>query len=286
MIRTLLRTGMRSTVSRFRKTGSEPPTVPGPTLTATVPARNARLVRDYVRHVGGDPDSYVDSLPPHMFPQWGLPLLARTLDNVPYDVSRVLNAGCRLEVNRPLPTNEPLQLEGRLEEIDDNGQRAILRQRLVTGTASAPEALICRVDAILRLASPGGGVKRPKPTVPEDARQIGRWCASKYDGLRFGLLTGDLNPIHWVGLYARMFGLGGVILHGFSTMARTAEILDRSLRPDHPTGLRTLEVRFERPVRLPADVGVYVDEGDCVFAGESPGAPAYLTGQYTTSQDD
>ena len=273
-------------VGRFRKGKSGTPTVPGPTLRATVRPRNARLVRDYVRHVGGDPDSYTEVLPPHMFPQWGLPLLARTLDDVPYDVSRVLNAGCRLEINRALPANEPLLLEGRLEEVDDDGRRAILRQRLVTGTASAPEALVCRVDAILRLAGSGGGVKRAKPTVPEDARQVGRWCAFKYDGFRFGLLTGDLNPIHWVGWYARMFGMRGIILHGFSTVARTAEILNRSLQPGQPVQLQTLEVRFERPVALPADVGVYVDGAGAVFVGDSPGTLAYLTGQYTLHQDD
>ena len=40
----------------------------------------SRLIRDYIRHVGGDPAWYRGRVPPHFFPQWGFPLGARALE--------------------------------------------------------------------------------------------------------------------------------------------------------------------------------------------------------------
>lgn len=82
---------------------------PGPSLPSagdsvqTIAPRAPALVRDYLRHVGGDPAAYRGVLPPHLFPQWGFPLAARTLAGVPYPLQQVLNGGCRLEINAPLP---------------------------------------------------------------------------------------------------------------------------------------------------------------------------------------
>ena len=56
---------------------------PGPEYSAEVPPLPRALVDDYVRYVGGDPRAYRDELPPHLFPQWCLPVLARTLESLP-----------------------------------------------------------------------------------------------------------------------------------------------------------------------------------------------------------
>ncbi|MBN1341803.1 MAG: hypothetical protein JXQ73_03945 [Phycisphaerae bacterium] len=286
MIATVMKTGAGSLGRRFRKARPEPVECPGPAITATLPPRHRRLVRDYIAHVGGDPAWYGDSLPPHMFCQWGLPLLARALKGVPYDMSKVLNAGCRLEVRRPLPSGEPLQLEARLENVDDNGRRAIIEQRLVTGTASAPDALICHVNALVRLRRSDDGTKKPKPAVPDDAREVERWLLPKRSGLRFAMLTGDFNPIHWIGWYARMAGFKGPIPHGFSTLARVVETLNRELWAGRPDRLATIEARFVQAIVLPAEVGVYLHGSEDLFVGNAPGSRAYLVGRYTQREED
>src|SRR3954452_1218751 len=79
--------------------------VPGRYVEATYPPRNPELVRDYIRHVGGDPASYRGTLPPHFFPQWGFGLGGQALEGVPYPMSRVLNGGCNLEMRAPLPAD-------------------------------------------------------------------------------------------------------------------------------------------------------------------------------------
>jgi hypothetical protein len=263
------------------------PVVPGPRLTETVAARDPALVADYLRWCKGDASAWRGTLPPHLFPQWGFPLLARTLTDLPYPLARVLNGGCRLEIAGPIPADEPLELTAQLVEINADARRAVLHQRLVTGTARAPERLVSHVYAYVPLGTepaPTKGRGRatgkgPRPMVPIDAREIGQMRLSASAGFEFACLTGDLNPVHWVAPYGRAAGFGGTILHGFATMSRAIERLNRVVFAGDVRALKVVDVKFTRPLRLPARVAVYQRPGE-LFVGEAPGAPAYLTGTY------
>lgn len=258
--------------------------VPGPVLTATVAPRPRDLVLDYVRHVGGDPSSYKNTVPPHLFPQWLFPLQTRCLEGIQYPMAKVLNAGCKLTVRGPIPADEPLHLTCQLERIDDNGRRAVLHTRAITGTASSPDAIICEMQALVPL---GGGEKKrgngggkDRPRVPEDAKELQQWKLGPKAGLDFAKLTGDFNPVHWIPKYAKAFGFKSTILHGFSTMARTYEGVVRTRLSGKASAMQSLEVRFTKPLVLPARVGLYVDDHG-VFVGDAQGGPAYLVGSYT-----
>lgn len=290
-------------LDRFRTPAAGLPELPGPELNVELPPRPADLIRDYVRHVGGDPASYRKIVPPHLFPQWGFPLAARTLRGLPYPLLKVLNGGCRLEVRAALPAGEPLVVSARLESIDDNGRRAVLQQRIVTGTRSVPEAIIGDLYAIVplgrgqsdeqetdkkaasgQIAGQGGKPRRDDKSsqrVPQDARELAYWKLPAQAGLAFAMLTGDFNPVHWVRPYARAFGFRSTILHGFSTMARTFEGLARGVLAGDPSKLELLDVRFTRPLVLPARVGLYVAQNQ-VYVGDAPGGPAYLAGSFKT----
>jgi acyl dehydratase len=291
--------------------GGPAPATPGPLLETTIAPRPAELVRDYLREVGGDRSAWRGALPPHLFAQWGFPLAARTLEAAPYPLFKVLNGGCRLEVNGRLPDDQPLRVTARLEDIDDDGRRAVLHQRVTTGTAAEPELVVAHLYAIVPLkkkapapstesgsegghASPVGRSSPPanavalgtgeKKTarVPEGARELAFWKLRPENAMSFAILTGDFNPVHWVKPYARAFGFKSVILHGFATLARTYEGLARHLYAGQVDRLATLDVKFTRPLVLPARVGLYVD-GDAVFVGDAPGGPAYLTGRFTAT---
>ena len=288
----VLRALARGAVTALRQrsqpsTSAGPPPTPGPTLLAEVPPLPADLVRAYVRHVGGDPASYRDELPPHLFPQWVFPLQARTLQGIHYPMLRVLNGGCRMEVRAPLPLGQPLHVSARLLDVDDDGRRARLHQRAVTGTRETPEALITDLFVIVPLgrSDGGGAAKRERARIPRGAREIAYLRIGADAGLSFAKLTGDFNPVHWVPAYARAMGFGNVILHGFSTMARTFEGLSRHLWAGDTHRLRVLDVRFTRPLVLPASVGLYIDRVENeqrVYVGDAPGGPAHLAGTYRT----
>lgn len=265
------------------------PELPGPEFTTIVEPRPAELLRAYVKHVGGDPAAYRGQVPPHFFPQWGFPLASRTLQGLPYPLFKVLNGGCRLEINAPLPADESLHARARLEDIDDDGRRAVIHQRVVTGTSAHPEAVVGHLYAIVPL---GGGkddkgeknaaAKRAPARVPQDAEELQRWRLPADAGLDFAKLTGDFNPVHWVPPYARAFGFRNTILHGFSTMARAMEGLQRTLFAGSVRALRVLDVKFTKPLVLPAKVGLYV-KGESLWVGDAPGGPAYLVGTYQTN---
>jgi acyl dehydratase len=270
------------------------PPLPSPEVTAIIPPRPADLVRDYVRHVGGDPSAYKRIVPPHLFPQWGFPLSARTLDGIPYPLVRVLNGGCRLEMFAPLPADEPLIVRARLEDIDDNGRRALIHQRIVTGTETLPDSVVAHVYAVVPLgskqksngASSNGSnghampdAKRETIRVPTDAEELQRWRLGASAGLDFAKLTGDFNPVHWIRPYAKAFGFRSTILHGFATMARAIEGLQRTVFSGSVHALHTVDVKFTKPLLLPAKVGLYV-RGDELWVGDAPGGPAYLTGSF------
>jgi acyl dehydratase len=254
------------------------PALPGPELSEIVPPRPRGLVRDYVKCVGGDPGRYRSALPPHLFPQWSFPVASRTLAGIPYPIVKVMNGGCRLEIRSEIPIDEPLEIRGRLVGIDDDGYRAVLHQELVTSTKSAPDALIAHLYAIVPLKRRDGPAKE-KARVPEGAREIGYGKIRADAGLDFAKLTGDFNPIHWIPAYAKASGFQSTILHGFATLARAMEGLQGTvIAPGQRIG--TIDVKFGRPLLLPARVGTYVDGAGGVFVGDAPGGPAYLTGSY------
>jgi len=294
--------GHMAVLGMRRPVGGPLPETPTVELLEVVPPRSERLVRDYIRHVGGDPAHYPGELPAHLFPQWGFPLLSKTLLTLPYDLTKVLNGGCSMELRQPIPLGRPLLLRARLEAVDDDGTRAILTQRLVTGVAEAPECLIVEQTAVVLLKKRSGGSgmrvdgterregkergkkRKQKHRVPDEVQELGRVWLGPRAGLEFAFLTGDFNPLHWVGPYARLAGHPTPILHGFSTMARAIEVLNRESLEPSKRHLDRWQARFTRPLRLPADVGIYTDGRGALFVGEAAGKSAYLVGSFEATE--
>lgn len=260
--------------------------LPGPWIQATLPPRPEALVRDYVRHVGGDPAWYRGRVPAHLFPQWGFPLAARALAALPYPLARVINAGCRIEQHGPLVAGEPLVVRARVERVDDDGLRAVVTTRIVTGHRGSAERVVAELRAFIPLQRDGASKKeRARATVPADAREIAFSTIGERAGLDFAKLTGDFNPIHWLPVYARAAGFRACILHGFSTLARAIEALDRARLTGDPMRLACVDARFTRPLVLPARAGVYVTNDGGLWLGDAPGGGAYLDARFTTTME-
>lgn len=260
--------------------------MPGPEHAEVVPARPPELVRDYVLHVGGDPGAYRGELPPHMLCQWLMMVGERTVRGLPYPIFKMLNGGCRIEVGGPLPADVPLRIAARLEGIDDNGRRVLLHQRVATGPLKQPELIVAHTYIVIPLRrgdEAGEKKERKEPVrVPPGARELAYWKLPADAGLAFAALTGDFNPVHFIPLYAKLFGHRSSILHGFATFGRAIEGLNRSLFAGDVHRIAVFDARFTRPLVLPAHVGLYID-GDQVFVGDAPCEPAYLAATLTTT---
>lgn len=283
VLRTLAGVGLSSLVRRPDLTAPRPVT-PGPWVHATLRPPSRALIRDYVTNSGGNPSSYEGHVPAHLFPQWGFPLAARAISKLPYPLARVMNAGCRIEQHKPLPAGEKLIVRARLEALDDDGRRALITQRVITGTKSAPDAIIADIRAYVPLAKARKSNDRDKvkakPTVPSDAREISFMQIGSKAGLDFAKLTGDFNPIHWLPMYAKLSGFRACILHGFGTLARAIEALNVKALDGDVTRLSSIDVRFTRPLPLPARVGVYMTDEGGIWVGDGPGGDAYLEGSF------
>ena len=103
---------------------------------------------------------------------------------------------------------------------------------------------------------PGGGGSKSKSTkksadgrpAPPEAEAL--WSVPGDIGRRYGAVSGDRNPIHLHDLSAKAFGMPRAIAHGMWLKARCLAALEA----EQPRAF-AVEVRFKRPVLLPAKVG-------------------------------
>ena len=246
----------------------------------TAPAPSDALIRAFVRSVGGDPSHYRGVVPPHLFSQWTFPVASRLFAKTPYPLVRILNAGTSMTPASPLPAREELIVRARMESIDDDGSRAILTVKLVTGTRSAPDALTSTISAYVPLAKKKKDErKKPLPTVPDGARELAFERFGPNAGRDFAFLTGDVNPIHWIPAYARASGFKGCILHGFGMFAHAVEAVVRTRLSGSASRIAHVEGKFVRPLLLPGSAGVYLSETGHLYLGDAPGGGVYLDGR-------
>ena len=120
-----------------------------------------------------------------------------------------------------------------------------------------------------------------------DAREGARWPNGPRAGLEFALLTGDFNPIHWIGPAARMAGFDAQILHGFGSAARTSEALIAEVFGGDPHGLSALSMRFTHPLVLPSEAALFLGPQEQTYTvGLEPGGLAFFVGTYGARRED
>jgi acyl dehydratase len=216
-------------------------------ITRTIDAPPEELVEHYIAWAcawAGDTGRYDQELPPHMVSQWSLPLVGELLLRMPYRLASVINQGASLRAHGPLPRNTPLIVSAAVDSIEHTAGRIKVVVAIVTGTARQANLLETRLH--MSFLPPGPRAPRTAQQRPPEPqwRTAGLWHADADDGLRFALLTGDFNPIHWCGPLARRSVFGGMVLHGFGSLVRSYEALE-------PGSFTEIDVRFVRPVPLP-----------------------------------
>ena len=267
---------------RLLPKGPVPP-MPGPNLETTVAPRPGRLIDDLIDWAGGDRAAWGDQLPFYLHPQWGFPLSVRTLRGLPFPMSRALNVGCSTTMHEPISRHARLALCARLDAIDLTERRALLHQKLWTGPVERPRALEIDYQVLVplpRSSSSPRGSKPERPRVPLSAREVARWSNGRHAGLEFAMLSGDFNPIHWIGPAAKIAGFKAQILQGFGSAARAAEALIRNRCDGVPARLEHLSMRFTHPLTLPSDAALFLHEDGAFTVGLKPGGIAFFAGTY------
>ncbi|MDR8052892.1 MaoC/PaaZ C-terminal domain-containing protein [Burkholderia cenocepacia] len=91
-----------------------------------------------------------------------------------------------------------------------------------------------------------------------DVSQMGLWPVPRNIGRRYGVVSGDLNPIHLSAFTARCFGFPSAIAHGMWGLARSLA----TLSPAHPLAKATVQAEFKLPLALPSEVRLVCNPGN------------------------
>jgi hypothetical protein len=106
------------------------------------------------------------------------------------------------------------------------------------------------------------------------------WFVPKGVGRRYGLISGDCNPIHLTDLTAKIFGFKAAIAHGMWSKTSCLAALEDQL----PKSGYAVDVVFHRPLFLPSNVKFYtknLETGQHFSLFNDRGEKAYLTGTIT-----
>ncbi len=172
--------------------------------------------------------------------------MAELLLRMPYKLTSVINQGVSLRVHGPLPRRTPLHISAAVEQIEETLGRIKVVVAVITGTAQQPSLVEARLHMSFLLPGPRTAKSVPARATEPAWQTVGQWSADAPDGLRFALLTGDFNPIHWCGPLARRSVFRSLVLHGFGSFVRSYEILRQ-----HGIDFKEIDVRFIKPVPLP-----------------------------------
>lgn len=163
----------------------------------------------------------------------------------------------RMQLHRPVTGTDVLDLAVRVENLRPHRRGALLD---VVGEVRIGDELAW--SGISTYLAPGAvtpGDPEPADRPPfEPVRPVAVWRLPASLGIDYRRVSGDPNPIHTSRVAARALGFARPIAHGMWTHARLLAAIEPRLPETY-----SIEVRFTRPILLPATVGArWQPDGD------------------------
>ena len=160
----------------------------------------------------------------------------------------------RIEQSRPVTVDEPLDITVRAENLrpHDKGTQLDFVSEIKVGR----ELVWRQVSTFLKIGG-GSGPKGEKKAIEEPVLGAPSTVLRADQKLisRYAAVSGDRNPIHVSSLGAKAFGFPRTIAHGMWSAAAALAALEGRI-PDEVV----YDVRFGKPVILPAKVNEYVEQ--------------------------
>lgn len=153
----------------------------------------------------------------------------------PLPADGTYRVGCRVEGHRDTDRGQEVDLHTCL--YDQAGLAWAERSTLLARGAPRPAGTARSARTLLSMPRPLDDARPASDSFPAD-RAAGR---------RYGLVSGDLNPIHLANWSARRYGFDRAVAHGMWSMARTLACLGPTLT----TVPRRIDVQFKLPLYLP-----------------------------------
>jgi acyl dehydratase len=182
----------------------------------------------------------------------------------PFGAVGLVHVGNRIEQHRPLALGEALTLRARPTALvpHPKGQTFAIVTEARTGDGDLAWESVTTIlrrgngdpDAVVPAIR---GQKHPDGQGLDSLPVSAEWRLGGDLGRRYAAVSGDRNPIHMHSLTARPLGFPAAIAHGMWTKARCLAALEARL-PD----AFAVEVRFRKPILLPARVEFASSEGE------------------------
>lgn len=214
---------------------------------APAPA-STRMVNKYRKLCGFDANGLLPVTFPHIMAA-PLHMAVLTHDAFPLKLLGAVHMRNAVHQYRALHENEPLAVHVAVE-----GHRPVdkgLEFDLQTRILDTDEQCVWESTSTNLIRDPakksGGGSKGWEPPAWDDFAVVDQWKAPGNIGRRYGVVAGDVNPIHMHPLAAKLFGFKRAIAHG---MWSFASCVARS-GGEAIEGACSLDVSFKRPLFLP-----------------------------------
>jgi hypothetical protein len=199
----------------------------------------------------------VSDVLPATFPHiLSFPLQAKlmTEPEFPFPMIGLVHLANRITQTRPLRADESFVLRVHAEGLrphERGSQFDMVSEALADG-----EVVWTDVSTYLRRGGSPGPSERGSSSgsEPLGGEPAARWRLGGDTGRRYAEVSGDHNPIHLYPLTARLFGFRRAIAHGMWSKARCLAFFAERL-PD----AYTVDVRFKRPILLPAKVALFAE---------------------------
>jgi acyl dehydratase len=210
-----------------------------------------------------------DLVPPVLPALWEVPLALElfALAGDPLPRRGIIHVGSERLFVRPLHLDDALRCRVAVEReaSDPSGTRRTLLCRSFSGAGH-----LCSESRLEFLVEPRRG-EGADDGAPKDGdfgpqgegwTELKRWGLRGSQGRRYARAAGDYNPIHLWRLTSRLFGYRRPILHGLCLEAMVAHALIEGPLLGDPQLLRRLRITFRRPVLLPAELRLLVQQGE------------------------
>lgn len=213
----------------------------------------AHLAR-YRQICGFRDDGLLPATYPHIL-AFALQMQLLTDKRFPFPLLGLVHLENRIRVLRPLGGLGPFTVSVQVQNLQphDKGVTFSLITQLHDQLGLLWEGdsrILCRA---LRL---DGAVPAREAAAELPQTTLAHWQAPANIGRRYARIAGDYNPIHLSALSAKLFGFPRAIAHGLWNKARALAELGEHL----PSAGYQVEVRFQKPVLLPAAVHLLASE--------------------------
>lgn len=179
-----------------------------------------------------------------------------TEQDFPLPAVGMVHVGNRIEQSRPISVSEPLDIRVHAEGLGPH--RKGTQVQLVSEISVGGESVWHQTSTFLKVGGGSGeesSGKKPSdepesPGVPTTTLRADQALISRY-----AAVSGDRNPIHVSSLGAKAFGFPRTIAHGMWSAAAALGAVEGGI-PESAV----YDVRFGKPIILPATVDEFVDE--------------------------